>query len=92
VPSVMIILQETIKYVQWENPLHSEALWSNSFAQGAASQNNSLANCIRCHDGKGYVNFTKGRTTNTTGMVQAAMLQLPARLVMILMEMTIMLP
>jgi hypothetical protein len=60
------------KVAQWENSLHSEALWSNSFAQGAASQNNSLANCIRCHDGKGYVNFTKGMTTNTTGMVQAS--------------------
>ncbi|MGE5436346.1 MAG: ammonia-forming cytochrome c nitrite reductase subunit c552 [Syntrophothermus sp.] len=56
------------KYSEYENSLHSEALWSSSFAQGSTSQNNSLANCIRCHDGKGYVNFTKGLTTNTTGM------------------------
>jgi hypothetical protein len=63
-------------YVQWENSLHSEALWSNSFAQGASSQNNSLANCIRCHDGQGYVNYTKGRTTNTTGMVSGSHVQI----------------
>jgi hypothetical protein len=60
------------KYSEWENSLHSEALWSSSFAQGAASQNNNLQNCIRCHDGKGYINFTKGVTTNTTGMVGAS--------------------
>ncbi|MFZ2324514.1 MAG: T9SS type A sorting domain-containing protein [Ignavibacteriaceae bacterium] len=55
-------------YSMYENSGHSEAVWSNSFAQGASSQNNSLANCIRCHDAKGYINFTKGLTTNTTGM------------------------
>jgi hypothetical protein len=60
------------KVAQWENSVHSEALWSNSFAQGAAAQNNSLQNCIRCHDAKGYVNFTKNRTTNTTGMVSGS--------------------
>jgi sulfur relay (sulfurtransferase) complex TusBCD TusD component (DsrE family) len=55
----------------FENSKHSEAVWSNSFAQGSSSQNNSLGNCIRCHDARGYVNFTKGLTTNTTGMVEA---------------------
>lgn len=55
------------KVQQWEITRHSEALWNNSFAQTAASQNNSLGNCIRCHDSKGYINFTKGLTTNTTG-------------------------
>jgi hypothetical protein len=59
------------KYSEYENSLHSEALWSSSFAQGSSSQNNSLGNCIRCHDAKGYVNFTKGQTTNTTGMIEA---------------------
>jgi hypothetical protein len=59
-------------YTQWEKSLHSNAVWSGSFAQGAASQNNSLANCIRCHNAQGYVNFTKGKTTNTTGMVAAS--------------------
>ncbi|WP_337872797.1 multiheme c-type cytochrome [Ignavibacterium sp.] len=59
------------RYAQWENSLHAEALWSNSFAQGSSSQNNSLQNCIRCHDGRGFVNFTKGQTTNTTGWTEA---------------------
>jgi hypothetical protein len=51
---------------QWERAGHSNPIWSNSFRQAAASQNNSLQNCVRCHDGRGYVNFTKGKTTNTT--------------------------
>jgi hypothetical protein len=45
---------------------HTNAVWSNSFRQAAASQNNNLQNCARCHDGRAYVNFTKGLTTNTT--------------------------
>ncbi len=57
--------------VQYETSLHSEAIWSNSFAQGSTSQNNSLNNCIRCHDAKGYINFTNGTTTNTTGMTRS---------------------
>lgn len=59
------------RYAQWENSLHSHAVWSGSFAQGASSQNNNLGNCIRCHDGQGFVNFTKGKTTNTTGWTEA---------------------
>jgi hypothetical protein len=59
------------KYAQWENSLHDQALWSNSFAQGTSSQNNSLQNCIRCHDGQGFINFTKGQITNTTGWTTA---------------------
>jgi hypothetical protein len=51
---------------QWEQAGHSDPIWSNSFRQGTASQNNSLQNCVRCHDGRGYANFTKGKTTNTT--------------------------
>ena len=59
------------KYSEFENSMHSEVIWSSSFAQGSSGQNNSLGNCIRCHDGQGFVNFTKGQTTNTTGMIQA---------------------
>jgi len=55
---------------QYELSGHSEAIWSSSFAQGASSQNNNLQNCIRCHDAQGFVNFTKGQITNTTGMKQ----------------------
>lgn len=54
-------------FIQWQQATHARALWSNSFAQTAASQNNNLQNCIRCHDAQGYVNFTKNLTTNTTG-------------------------
>lgn len=60
------------KTQEYNNSLHSKAVWSSSFAQGTASQNNSLQNCIRCHDGQGYINFTYGRTTNTTGMTIAS--------------------
>ena len=56
---------------EYKNSLHFTALWSSSFAQTAASQNNNLGNCVRCHDGTGFVNFTKGKTTNTTGWIEA---------------------
>lgn len=59
------------KVSEWENSGHSEVPWTGSFAQGPSSQNNSLSNCIRCHDGNGFVNFTKDRTTNTTDMIEA---------------------
>ncbi len=56
------------KYSEFENSPHAEVIWSSSFAQGSSSQNNSLNNCIRCHDGQAFINFTKGQITNTTGM------------------------
>lgn len=61
------------RYAQWENSSHSESVWSNSFAQssGPDYMSNSLSNCIRCHDGRGFVNFTKGIKTDTKGMIQA---------------------
>lgn len=61
------------KVQEWEHSGHAEAIWSNSFAQssGASYMSNSLGNCIRCHDGQGYINFTKGRKTDTKGMVSA---------------------
>jgi hypothetical protein len=62
-------------FSQWENSPHSEVVWSNSFAQNSSAPNfdfNGLGNCIRCHDGRGYVNFTKGIGTNTVGMIQAS--------------------
>lgn len=49
---------------QWSNAMHSKIVYSNSFAQQNNGTNN-LGNCIRCHDGNGYVNFTKGIGTNT---------------------------
>lgn len=56
---------------QWKNANHSNIVWSNSFAQNNYQTPNDLNNCIRCHDGKGYVNFTYGRPTNTNGMTIA---------------------
>ena len=64
-----------VKFAQWENSKHSEAVWSNSFAQNSGVSGfefNGLNNCIRCHDAKGYVNFTKGIGTNTVGMISAS--------------------
>jgi hypothetical protein len=49
---------------QWANAKHSSVVYSSSFAQQNNGTNN-LGNCIRCHDGQGYVNFTKGIGTNT---------------------------
>lgn len=55
---------------QWKNAMHSNVVWSNSFAQ-TTTGNNDLSNCIRCHDGRGYVNFTKATPTYTNGMIKA---------------------
>ena len=58
-------------FTQWKNAKHSEVVWSSSFAQNN-NGSNDLGNCIRCHDGQGYVNFTKGIGTNTNGKTQAS--------------------
>ena len=63
-----------IKNYQYNQSLHSEAVWSNSFAQNSGApgfQFNTLSNCIRCHDARGYVNFTKNIGTNTVGLTEA---------------------
>jgi hypothetical protein len=63
-----------IKPLQWQQSGHANAVWSSSFAQATSNVNygtNNLGNCIRCHDSKGYINFTYARGTNTNGMVQA---------------------
>ncbi len=57
-------------FTQWKNAKHSNVIWSSSFAQNNYATPNDLGNCIRCHDGNGYVNFTKGKPTNTNGMLQ----------------------
>lgn len=48
---------------QWESSGHGNAVWSNSFRNRAG--NNALSDCVRCHDGRAYVNFTNGIGTNT---------------------------
>lgn len=61
------------EYVQWENSKHSQPVWSTSFAQssGADYMSNNLNNCIRCHDGRGFINYTRKIATDTRGMIQA---------------------
>src|SRR4030095_4520817 len=44
--------------------MHSRTVYTSSFAQ-QNNGTNDLGNCIRCHDGNGYVNFSKGIGTNT---------------------------
>lgn len=61
---------EAPDFKQWKNSLHSRVVWSGSFAQNNNGTNN-LDNCIRCHDGNAYVNFTKGKGTYTNGFTQA---------------------
>jgi len=46
---------------------HIDAVWSGSFMNRDGS--NSLNDCVRCHDGRAYVNFTKGEGTNTSSDV-----------------------
>lgn len=46
---------------------HTNAVWSNSFRNRDGS--NSLDDCVRCHDGRAYVNFTKGEGTETSAEV-----------------------
>src|SRR4030095_17029149 len=59
------------QFAQWKNARHSHVIWSSSFAQNNYPTLNDLGNCVRCHDGYGYVNFTKGIGTFTNGMTQA---------------------
>ena len=58
-------------FTQWKNAKHSNVVWSSSFAQNNYATPNDLGNCIRCHDGQGYVNFTKSTPTSTNGRTQA---------------------
>ncbi len=59
------------QFTQWKNARHSHVVWSSSFAQNNYGTPNDLGNCVRCHDGQGYVNFTKSTATNTNGFTQA---------------------
>ncbi len=58
------------KYSEYENSLHSEAIWSSSFKR--TTTNNSISsNCSRCHDAQGYVAFTKGEVFNSANLIEA---------------------
>jgi hypothetical protein len=67
---------EPEKYPQWLQSGHavSKFLYTSSWAQTPSSPDfgtNDLNNCIRCHDARGYVNFSYVRGTNTTGWTLA---------------------
>ena len=45
---------------QFRNSMHNATVWSSSFPKNIATTTYSLNDCIRCHDGEGFVAFTKG--------------------------------
>jgi len=57
-------------YSMYENSLHSEAVWERT--TGSNANKNNLGDCIRCHDGQGFVNFTKGLTTDARTWTELA--------------------
>ncbi len=57
----------TAQFHSFRRSGHIDAVWSNSFRNRDGS--NSLSDCVRCHDGRAYVNFTKGVGTNTSADV-----------------------
>ncbi|HVO74348.1 MAG TPA: multiheme c-type cytochrome, partial [Ignavibacteriaceae bacterium] len=52
------------KYSEFENSAHIESVWETTGSTSTSAMTNNLGDCIRCHDGRGYVNFTKGLTTD----------------------------
>jgi hypothetical protein len=57
--------------VEWRNSLHSHPVYESAFAQGPTSSSymtNTFGNCVRCHDGRGFVNFTQGKGTATENL------------------------
>lgn len=50
------------RYVQWESSGHAGPPWSNSFRSSGSTlvTQYTLNTCIRCHDGEGFMSFTKG--------------------------------
>jgi len=58
------------KYSEFENSAHIEPVWETT--SGSNANTNNLNDCIRCHDGQGYVNFTKGLTTDARTWTEEA--------------------
>ncbi|MEK9137031.1 MAG: hypothetical protein AAB393_07905, partial [Bacteroidota bacterium] len=59
---------------QWENSKHSEPIYRTAFKQASTSSSymtNNLGNCVRCHDGRGFINFTQGKKTATENLTSA---------------------
>ncbi|HLF15069.1 MAG TPA: multiheme c-type cytochrome [Bacteroidota bacterium] len=51
-------------YSMWSNAGHSDPPWSNSHSSAGSTiiTDYTLSTCVRCHDGKAFVNFTKGES------------------------------
>ncbi|MDP2303107.1 MAG: FlgD immunoglobulin-like domain containing protein [Ignavibacteria bacterium] len=49
------------KVAEYENSLHSEAVYEGSATRALPAHD--LQQCMRCHDGAGYVLYTKNQTT-----------------------------
>lgn len=59
---------------QWENSKHAEPVYTSSFKQATNNANymkNDFGNCVRCHDGRGFINFTQGKGTPTENLTAA---------------------
>jgi hypothetical protein len=48
----------------WNASVHAVAIWNSSFAKNITNTTYSVNDCMRCHDGQGFINFTKGRPTD----------------------------
>jgi hypothetical protein len=60
--------------VEWRNSLHSHPVYESVFAQSPMSSSymtNNLGNCVRCHDGRGFINFTEGVGTATENLASS---------------------
>jgi hypothetical protein len=62
------------KVAQWRNALHSHPVYESVFAQAptnASYMTNNFGNCVRCHDGQGFINFTEGVGTATENLTSS---------------------
>lgn len=58
---------------QWQSSGHATPPYTSSFRQTSTNANymtNNFDNCVRCHDAKGFINFTKGKKTKTDDLYQ----------------------
>jgi hypothetical protein len=63
--------EETSIARQWESSKHAEPVYETAFNQAPTNANyktNNLGNCVRCHDGRGFINFTQGEGTATENL------------------------
>jgi hypothetical protein len=57
------------KYAQYENSVHADAIFETGFARAG---DNSMGFCARCHDGQGFIDFTKGELLDATTLTAAS--------------------